>query len=519
MGAKMNFLSKLYNSKNCYADSFKHEEMGYLHVKSSLEELIEKYISEGKMVLLTGNPGDGKTFLIQSLSKAIEKYDVYVEADANCIIDQEAFVNHVLYLHRSKKPCIIAINEFPLVEFLTSLKLQAPDLCAEIIRQRERNIVYDNQPFIPLENVIVVDLNNRNLLDSDSGLPQQVLSMIIDFANKAIIEEEIINEAIKYNILVVSQKLVQERLLRILNMISRSGIHFVIRDVLGMLSYILTSGDINNDAGVETHYYNLLFSGSSKIFDALRVFDPVHFTHPQIDEELWNGNMTEGWISKEPILIPCLIEDENDAIDAYKSMKRRFFFENIDGCKLYDLMPKEYESYYNVLINCSSSNDRIKREMILGINKFFNSNDNDANALKIWTIHRYDQSKTSKAAISSQYIDINELEILTPKLPDWVKGMEYTPDHFIIRTKAKEGQPVQLKINLDFLRALIAIKNGYPSQLIPREYEYRLIKFMNALKRASSNKVLSNNYTLLDKRSNEHYDIDVIEEKFEFSRR
>ena len=60
------FIQRLYNGKNCYSDAMTDEQIELLHIESGVERIIKRMINENKMVFLTGNPGDGKTYIIRS---------------------------------------------------------------------------------------------------------------------------------------------------------------------------------------------------------------------------------------------------------------------------------------------------------------------------------------------------------------------------------------------------------------------------------------------------------------------
>lgn len=69
--SKLEFVKKLYNGKNCYSDHMTAEELNLLHISSKVEELICEMLYKGKIVFLTGNPGDGKTFIIKAIQDVI----------------------------------------------------------------------------------------------------------------------------------------------------------------------------------------------------------------------------------------------------------------------------------------------------------------------------------------------------------------------------------------------------------------------------------------------------------------
>ena len=74
----LQFIQRLYKGKNCYSDSMTSEQINLLHVPSGVEAIIQKMVLEKRIVFLTGNPGDGKTFIIKALYP--DDNDIYIES-------------------------------------------------------------------------------------------------------------------------------------------------------------------------------------------------------------------------------------------------------------------------------------------------------------------------------------------------------------------------------------------------------------------------------------------------------
>ena len=74
----LEFVKKLYNGKNCYSDHMSAEELGLLHIRSKVEDIVSEMLKKNRIVFLTGNPGDGKTFIIKSLESEIAALNAYV---------------------------------------------------------------------------------------------------------------------------------------------------------------------------------------------------------------------------------------------------------------------------------------------------------------------------------------------------------------------------------------------------------------------------------------------------------
>ena len=99
--------------------------------------------------------------------------------------------------------------------------------------------------------------------------------------------------------------------------------------------------------------------------------------------------------------------------------------------------------------------------------------------LRIWTTHRYDYSTDISTAVSSRYVDANELELQMPRPNEWLKGMEYVPNHILLKPKGRT-EP-ELVLDMDFLRTLDAIENGYPVGLLAPQYAQTAARFLRQL--------------------------------------
>src|SRR5262245_43270080 len=83
------FVERLYPSTNSYADRLNSEELGWVDVDLGLNDHILSLVNTGHQVIVTGNPGDGKTHLIERLRKGLEAAGANVLTDANVLSDEE----------------------------------------------------------------------------------------------------------------------------------------------------------------------------------------------------------------------------------------------------------------------------------------------------------------------------------------------------------------------------------------------------------------------------------------------
>ena len=211
---KLEFVEKLYNGRNCYSDHMGSDELSLLHICSNAESLIADFLARNKVVFLTGNPGDGKTFIIKALAENIAMSHAYVEADLNNVRDYDAVARKLLDCYISEKPAIIAANEYPFLQLLRSIKALSPAMYDEIQRVRRSVIAYSISG--PLSGrIAVVDLNERNLLAPDHQLLGGLLDRIINLLQ----EEPVYNDTLLYNLEALSNNEIKQQLLSLFELV------------------------------------------------------------------------------------------------------------------------------------------------------------------------------------------------------------------------------------------------------------------------------------------------------------
>ncbi|WP_066400350.1 hypothetical protein [Neobacillus mesonae] len=515
MSFSMDFLSKIYNNRNSYAEVFEEEDIKMIHVETAVEQVLREYIKMKKFILLTGNPGDGKTHLIRSLKELLDEHNAFVELDINEVEDYEEFLDNINQAIENRRPCIIAVNEYPLISMLEQFKERFP-YYNEILELKDSSIIYNND--VNTNNgsskVVILDLNNRNLLKKE--VLTASLKKIIKISNVCGGCEFNKKCDSQYNLNALSNNTVQERLIKVVSMLGNTGTHVVMRDILGFFSYIITAGlSCEKRQEDEYKYYNLMFNGENELFESMRQFDPYHFSHPEIDEGLWNGTLKNDWIFNIPKINPIDVETEEEANEIFISIKRKFFFENERGNELLNLIPIEYNAFFDLLRQANDRELDMIKQIVLAINKFFNSDETEDEKLKVWITHKYELRNHPNVAISNKSFSLNDIILLVPGLPSHLKKVEYIPDHFLFRVFGPRGQKesVDLKIDLKFYRMLFLISEGYPPQIVPDNYKFKLYRFMNELASFQS-RIRSNEFLIRDMGNNYSYKLSIRDNKY-----
>lgn len=472
----LDFIKKLYNGKNCYSDHMGDDEIGLLHISSNAESIIIDMVKKGKIVFLTGNPGDGKTFLIKTIIDELNECNTYVQTDLNNIKDYSKVVKDLVGCYNSGRSAVVAANEYPFIKLCKIIKQHSEELFQDIQSARRSSITYGVSEDL-VRRVSIVDLNERNLL---SGKNSNIAEELLEKITSLLKSEQCYDNVINYNLKALEKDEVKAQFLSMFELAAAQCEHFAVRDILGALSFILTSGASEEYDG--NKYYSAMFMKANRLLEVVSEFDPVYLSSPSIDEKLWNGEIKEGWLIEAPEKWPCdpaFDADVSGALECFKDIKRRYYFEHRDGGSLADLQPSEIKVSIDTFINFESQKKKIKEDIIKSINKIFLPSLDDKKQLHIWTTHRYDISSDAAVAVSSKAVDSSELNIYIPKPAKWLSGLEYCPTHLLLAPKG-EIKPA-LFLDTEFLRTLDSIKNGYPVALLSPRYEQAASLFLQQL--------------------------------------
>lgn len=89
----LQFIRDFYRGTSAYADHVDEELLSYIHLTTKLDEAIIKAAKDGKDIVLTGNPGDGKTHIIRMLKSKLEHLSTpaVVELDASTLSNDQIY--------------------------------------------------------------------------------------------------------------------------------------------------------------------------------------------------------------------------------------------------------------------------------------------------------------------------------------------------------------------------------------------------------------------------------------------
>src|SRR5699024_3735169 len=107
----LDFIRDFYRGSSGYADFIDYGFLSRVHVVTELDSAIIEAVSTGKDVILTGNPGDGKTHIIRILQEQLDTLEVdpIIELDASTMTNK-AIYEKWLSAKNASRPFVIAIN-------------------------------------------------------------------------------------------------------------------------------------------------------------------------------------------------------------------------------------------------------------------------------------------------------------------------------------------------------------------------------------------------------------------------
>jgi hypothetical protein len=449
--------------------------------------------SHKKQIIVTGNPGDGKTHLIERLRTQLEAEGAEVITDANAVSDVET-LDVWERCRKEGRPFVLAINEWPLYVLQRRARERDFSPVDEALRQvRAARFFVDTQiPDAPADDVSTIDLSLRNLLAP--AVVKQVIERLTDQQFYEGLDE---SDPMRLNRVALQHPQVQERLTAILELVAVRLGHVTMRQLVGFVSYLLSAGQSAADrlkAGQDAtglSYSNLAFDeGEGALFETLRlVFDPAAVTHPMWDERLWRGDLASSdWLGSPPPAVLSLPESEREA--AFRAIKRRFFFEHAEGSSLLDLLPRDEGEFDQILAEGSSGKTSTVRGLVLALNRFYEPDfpEKDQDRLLLWQSHRYDV-RAPRAFVSLRDISHQQLRIEVLRYANWVERWlppeQQARNSFALVAKDPADRDVAvLEIDRELYLTLLEAQRGLGRSSWSRTATRRITRFVDRIDRA-----------------------------------
>lgn len=436
-------LRGLYLGAATNADLSSYNERLKVHVKTDLDRVLPELARSKRDVVITGNPGDGKSHLVRTLQDRGRLDGVEVELDLSATTEEQV-IFHWRRARTAGRALVLCGNEGPLTALLPHLAA-IPELNAaarELRGQLGRQVVSsaDEIPPEPSE-VVLVDLADRTLLDSAliaSAIRQVCLPEFFPDAPNARDTSAGRNQE-----LLLESEYGAARLARVLVAAGgRCGEHVSFRKLWGAVSFAITAGKAQSTQVQEASkggdeldgspVQNLLRArGQGALLRAVRELgDPAAIPTPQLDEDLWaHGAPRAGaWEADAgPFTAPATWWANNQhelALAKFAALKRFVTLFHSAGEEVLLRMEADRD------LPSRHADDALRALVVGGLRRLFLSGSEEAIApswlragLPLWVSHTYQEVPASERPyVAVAAVPASELELRRPIAAPWLRG-------------------------------------------------------------------------------------------------
>ena len=349
-------LRSLYLGAGANADLVDKAARDKLHVPTALDKLLPKEVHKGRDVVLTGNPGDGKSHLAKRLEDRGLLRGAELELDLSAT-SADAVIRRWEQAVRERRSMVLCAHEGPLLELLAEMRSSAilREHAAELQGQVGRLTAPRRASLAQRPKLsTLVDLADRNLAD------ERLIHSAVRQASKSSFdpeEEAGFGNSVSANMEIFFES--EESPLRLARLLAcagrRLGAHVTFRQLWAAIAYALCRGASTATLRAETCQGDVSLTASplanlcrpraqGALIAAFREHcDPASFTVPTLDEDLWSeGEPRAGrWevYSLGPYKPPAAFWDEGDrqgAMAQLASLKRLVALAHSEGGALVD---------------------------------------------------------------------------------------------------------------------------------------------------------------------------------------
>ena len=486
------FVERLYRSSKSYADRLSQDELEGIHVDLGVDDYLVEQVGANKQVIITGNPGDGKTHLIERLRPQLEEFGAEVITDANAVSDDDTLAKWI-ECREKKRPFVLAINEWPLYVLQRTADRRNFAPVKEALRQVQSARFFGDarRPPPPAEGVVTIDLALRNLLAP--SVVSKVIRRLTEERFYVGLDE---TDPMLANRAALVNQQVQSRLSKLLEWVGLRLQHVTMRELVGFIAFVLSGGQRAADrftSGQDVSglaYSNLAFEGGiGALFEGIReVFDPASITHPTWDELLWRGGTEESqWLFDSPASALTLPSGREQG---FRVVKRRFFFEHSAGDELFQLGPQDETEFENLLRKGASGTGGLVRSLVLALNRFYEPDfpEQQRDRLLLWQSHRYDV-RAPGAFVSLRELSHQHLRIESQRYADWVE--EWLPPEqrarqsFALVAEVAGRDVALLEVDRELFLTLVEARRGLGRASWSRTATRRITRFVDQVDRTT----------------------------------
>jgi hypothetical protein len=310
-------LTGLYFSEAANAALTSPEARSYLHVSTRVEDVIKDVIRRGLDLVLTGNPGDGKSHLVRMMVERGELGAAEVEDDLSAHPTGDV-LRRWSTAAQAGRPFVLCANEGPLKDLLDEVppRSRVAGRAHELRTQLGRLLAHRPSDLAPAPaEVILIDLADRSVLEA--RLIDEALQRVTNEHFLPVVGDwDAADTSSGRNLLLLAQHQECRRRLgaALLAAGRRCGEHVSFRHLWAGIAFALTrakpvarlDSELRRDADMigTLPLDNLVHrDGRGILLEAARSFaDPALVTDPDLDEQIWaTGQPSTGnWIVDFP---------------------------------------------------------------------------------------------------------------------------------------------------------------------------------------------------------------------------
>ncbi len=465
-------LRGLYLGNASNADLTSQSDRQIIHVKTPLDGVIPTLLASGRDVVITGNPGDGKSHLIRTLLDRGRLDQAEVELDLSAK-DEGEVMRRWEAAALAAKPFILCANEGPLISLLAAMSGSATlaPRREDALRQLGRLITSSKDELPPEPSAAyLVDLADRELLD-----PAVIGDALRRVCKRTFIPdgEWTTDSILQASIDLFANDAARRRLGRVLTSAGRrSGLHVSFRQLWAAISYAICGGEsiANLKRMTRTHGdgtgrspLDRLTSGLGQgaLLEAVRRHaDPATAPWPDLDEDIWfAGKPSEGrWESEDPSFeAPAKRWHDGDqagALARFQTIKRLVALDHTLGDQLLDRLEGDGARL------SARSDDQLCAELMLGIRRLFVSEREEAAGpswlsagVPVWSSLTYsDGAAADRPHVAVSFLPPGDLEVRRPHRPSWLQdALGPAPD---LAWLYHRPSGVRLRVDGELLHAL-----------------------------------------------------------------
>lgn len=356
-------LKSLYGGAGTNADLVRKEDLALLHVETPVEASLLRLVSERKDVVLTGNPGDGKSHVVRLLLARNQLREIALEPDLSARPTKSVAAQWA-EARKAGRPFVLCGNEGPLRELIQEMAVhpELKSVSAELRSQLGHLVGPDRRSLAERpERVVLIDLADRNLVDEHN-----VEQALVRVGQHRFLPQELKHRASQTsagrNVMLLANSATARKRLAALIAIAarRRGGHFTFRQLWQAVSLAVTGGKAANTLAVELSLGKIGLgtfpvdnlvkpNAHGALIEAVRDFaDPARVADPDLDEALWSqGVFGLGRVEADaPHEVPAELWEQGqqtEALRAHEQLKRYVAISHADGEALLNVLRQNRE--------------------------------------------------------------------------------------------------------------------------------------------------------------------------------